>query len=426
MRILFIAPQPLYEERGSPIAINEELKVLIGLGYQIDVVTYPIGRDISFSGVRLIRIANPLRFKSVPIGFSFKKIFLDVILSIKVVHLICKKHYDCIHGVEEGAGIALLCKILFKVPVIYDMQSSLPEQLREIRYFASVPGRWLALRVESWLLKNADVIFATKGLASRVLSIVPEKPVWEYSFDGLNCDQPYENPNGCFEVPKCPIVVYTGNFSSYQGLKLLIEAAAHVHLKMTNAKFILVGGAESEILHFNNLVKQLKLEGTIHLHPRVSRTEVADILRQAGVLVLPRPRGDNVPLKMYDYIRSGKPIVATNIRAHTSMLTNQSAILVKPNVNALANGLLLGLKGNYRTKNIAKNAMDITQSKPIYSLEETITRTYNYVANINKIKHSNKHIRDSKALDDIVIQPDSQWLASPPNPTNKDVVNSPP
>jgi glycosyltransferase involved in cell wall biosynthesis len=390
MRILFVSPQPLYEERGSTIAVYEELKILSGLGYQIDVATYPIGKDVRIPGVRTIRIANPLRFKSVKIGFSLKKFFLDIILLVKVICLMRKKHYDCIHGVEEGAVIALICKNIFKVPVIYDMHSSLPEQLREVRFLAAGPGRWLAIWLENWLVRKADIIFATRGLASRVLSIAPGKFVREYSFYGFNCDQLDKNSKSYFAFPKSPVVAYAGNFTSYQGLELLIDAAEQVHLEMTNVKFLLVGGAESEILHLSKLVKQRKLESIVYLLPCVSRTEAANLLMQAKVLVLPRPRGENTPLKIYDYVKSGKPIVATNIPAHTAVLSEKAAFLVKPTGKALANGLLQVLQNPHHAKRLALESI-AAETHVNSSLRRAIIETYSHASNKKLLNHNAPH-----------------------------------
>ena len=40
--------------------------------------------------------------------------------------------------------------------------------------------------------------------------------------------------------------------------------------------------------------------------------------------------GTNTPLKIYSYLRSGKPIVATNLLTHTQVLTPDIAKLVEP------------------------------------------------------------------------------------------------
>ena len=37
----------------------------------------------------------------------------------------------------------------------------------------------------------------------------------------------------------------------------------------------------------------------------------------ADMLLSPRSKGTHTPLKLYSYLRSGKPILATDILAHT-------------------------------------------------------------------------------------------------------------
>ncbi len=382
MRILYIAPQPLYEDRGSPIAIYEELKALSELSFNVDVVTYPLGRTIEIPLIRLIRVANPLRFKSVKVGFSLKKLFLDVLILKKIFYLFRNKQYDCMHGVEEGAGIALLCKIFFKVPVIYDMQSSIPEQLRDVRFFKSGFGRWLAIWLERWLVKNADVMYVTKGLADRVFSIVPGKNIWEYSFPSVELDQSDNSSYAHYELLKCPNIVYTGNFSPYQGLELLIEATSHLSKKIKDVKLFLVGGTDAEILKLRKLIKQFGLEDRVHLHPRVPRTEISSILDRSCVLALPRPRGSNVPLKIYEYINSNSPIVATNIKAHTSILNNHNATLVEPNAVALAGGILDVINSKCKVKHTVSKSKNTAEIPLNNLIKPTIKKAYNCIINL--------------------------------------------
>ena len=55
--------------------------------------------------------------------------------------------------------------------------------------------------------------------------------------------------------------------------------------------------------------------------------EIPAYLLAADVLVSPRSRGTNTPLKIYQYLRSGKPIVATRLLTHTQVLTDDTAVL---------------------------------------------------------------------------------------------------
>ena len=155
-------------------------------------------------------------------------------------------------------------------------------------------------------------------------------------------------------------------------------------MTITNVKFILAGGTESAIIHLANIIKQYQLEKVVNLYPQVSRSEVADILMQADVLVLPRPRGENVPLKMYDYIKSGKPIVATNIPAHTAILSEKTAFLVKPTAEALANGLKQVLQNLQCAERVALEAKVIAETDTRNTLRSAIIETYQHVLSLEK------------------------------------------
>ena len=56
-------------------------------------------------------------------------------------------------------------------------------------------------------------------------------------------------------------------------------------------------------------------------------SEIPDLLAAADVLVSPRSRGTNTPLKIYQYLRSGRVIVATRLLTHTQVLDDGVAIL---------------------------------------------------------------------------------------------------
>ena len=58
--------------------------------------------------------------------------------------------------------------------------------------------------------------------------------------------------------------------------------------------------------------------------------EIPGFVEAADMLVSPRIRGTNTPLKIYSYLRSGRPIVATNLLTHTQVLSPEMARLVAP------------------------------------------------------------------------------------------------
>ncbi len=68
--------------------------------------------------------------------------------------------------------------------------------------------------------------------------------------------------------------------------------------------------------------------------------EIPGFVQAADLLVSPRIRGTNTPLKIYSYLRSGKPIVATNLLTHTQVLTPEIAMLVDPKPEPFAAAML--------------------------------------------------------------------------------------
>ena len=58
--------------------------------------------------------------------------------------------------------------------------------------------------------------------------------------------------------------------------------------------------------------------------------EIPAFVQACDILVSPRIRGTNTPLKIYSYLRSGKPIVATDLLTHTQVLSDGVARLVAP------------------------------------------------------------------------------------------------
>ena len=72
-------------------------------------------------------------------------------------------------------------------------------------------------------------------------------------------------------------------------------------------------------------------------------SELPAFLALADVLVSPRVRGENTPFKVYSYMASGKPLVATRIPTHTQLLDDTLAILVEPDAEAVAAGIRVAL-----------------------------------------------------------------------------------
>ena len=361
-RVLLWAPQPFYEDRGTPIAVSKVVSGLACLGYEIDVVTYPVGRELQIEGVQIFRGVNPLQIRSVPIGFSLQKIVLDLCMIPKIYDRLRKDNYVCIHAVEEAAFPAIIFGRLFKLPVIYDMQSSLPEQLAQFRVFRWAPMPRILDRCEEWLLTNADWVMSFPGLAGRIKSINPTARFRQWSFYGehrQSFSHEVKALRAVLEIPdRSPVVVYTGTFEEYQGLPLLLSGIPVILSKIPNVFFVLVGGVGSEVASVCRQAIEMGVDKNLRVVPRQYRDRIPAFLSLADVLVSSRLQGGNLPLKIFDYLAAGRPIVATDIPSHRTVLSEEYAFLVAPEPHALANAIVKVLQNPLEAAALAEAALE--------------------------------------------------------------------
>lgn len=177
MKILLLAPQPFYQDRGTPIAVSLLLRVLSERGNQVDVVTYHEGRDVKFKHVTLHRTINLSFIRNIRPGLSWKKIICDFFLFLKSARLVQRNHYDLIFAVEEAVFIALVWKWIFNIPYVYDMDSWLSEQIVEKFPFLK-PFTFLFRLSEGLAVRNATgVAPVCDALTAIILTYKPRKVV---------------------------------------------------------------------------------------------------------------------------------------------------------------------------------------------------------------------------------------------------------
>ena len=84
------------------------------------------------------------------------------------------------------------------------------------------------------------------------------------------------------------------------------------------------------------------------------------------MLVSPRSKGTNTPLKIYQYLRSGKPIVATRLLTHTQVLSDDTAILTGASSAEFAEGILRALENPLLAQAIGRRARELAETKYSY------------------------------------------------------------
>ena len=78
-------------------------------------------------------------------------------------------------------------------------------------------------------------------------------------------------------------------------------------------------------------------------------------------------------MKIYGYLRTGKPIVATDLYTHTQVLSRDVAVLVEPTPSAFAEGILMVLQDDALAAEIGSRARLLYETR--YSFESFVQKT---------------------------------------------------
>jgi glycosyltransferase involved in cell wall biosynthesis len=340
MRILLVAPQPFYQERGTPIAVRMLIEVLCGQGHAVDLLTYHEGADLDIDGLRILRTPALPGLRHIPIGISWKKLVCDLLISGRLLGLALTHRYDVIHAVEEAVFPAILLRSSARARVVYDMDSLLGESLVSKWRLLRPAGRVLRA-LERAAIRRADAVFAVcSDLAQHVTVDAPGVPVFLIEDVALPSQQFYGGAEPLRELLdiRGPLALYVGNLQRYQGVEQVVRAMAELP-EALDLTLVLIGGAEEDVARVRSLVRKLHLEEQVYLLGPRPLAQLTGFLAQADMLVSPRLRGSNTPMKVYSYMNSGTAILATRILSHTQVLDDDCALLVESNPQALAKGL---------------------------------------------------------------------------------------
>jgi glycosyltransferase involved in cell wall biosynthesis len=381
MKILLLAPHPFYQERGTPIAVRLLSETLCEFGHKVDILTYSEGTHFSLKGLRIFRIPKSPLIKNIPIGFSWRKVIADIFLSFSLIRLTIKYEYDVIHAVEESIFPALILNIFLKKKLIYDMDSSMADQLIErnnslSRYQKLLDG------LEALAVKRADVIVPVcKYLANKARRYAPGKKIFileDIAFES-NGIAGVENIKQKFNLNGI-VALYVGNLEHYQGIDLLLESAAKINSSVLFS-IVIIGGSQNDIIKYQEVAKNLNIADKVYfIGPRLLK-ELPYYLSQADILISPRIIGKNTPMKIYSYLASGKPVLATKIDSHLQVIDDATSKLANPDPESFAKGLQ-ELIENEELRNSIGNAGNLL-AKNNYSLncyKAKLKNIYDYIS----------------------------------------------
>jgi glycosyltransferase involved in cell wall biosynthesis len=332
MRILLLAPHPFFTQRGTPMAVRLVCEGLSRLGHTVDVLTYHEGENIDCPRVTIHRIEQPHFVRRVPIGPSWQKLVCDIALARRLRRMLRETRYDLIHAVEESAFLAARSGL----PFVFDMDSLMSRQLVEkskLFWPASVVFKQLERHA---LRRCAGVLAVCESLACEArkyqsnVHLLPDVALAS---------------NGAGPLPKALTktrglrLMYVGNLQRYQGIDLMLEAFAAVAPSYPDLVLVVVGGNSDQIAAYSRKAARWQVLDRVRFVGQIPIDLLARTLSFSDILVSPRIKGENTPMKLYSYLMSGRPVLATRLPTHLQVVSDEQALLVEPTVDAMAKGM---------------------------------------------------------------------------------------
>lgn len=310
-----IAPTPFFNDRGCHIRIYEEARALKRRGHVVKIVTYHNGN--SPKDVAIARTIYIPWYKKIEAGPSWHKLYLDIFLLLKTLRVNWGFRADIVHGhLHEGCLIGWVAARLYRVPIIFDYQGSMTEEMegydfiprRGVLHSIFYAAEFLIDRMPDKILTSASSL--RKGLET-TFRVTPARI--GALLDGVNTteitpgppDQPLRTKLGIPEEKR--VVAYVGSFSEIEGISTLLRAAAIVVKKMPDVFFLIAGYPQVE--EYRAQAHQLGLDDHTLFPGRIPYREAPTYANLGEVFLTPKPYTE-ANGKLFLYMALGKPIIA--------------------------------------------------------------------------------------------------------------------
>ncbi len=329
-RVLFLSPQPFFQPRGSPIRVGFDALALSKIGCEVDLVVFPFGEDRAIPGVRLIRAPNWVGLSGVSIGPSIGKALLDVGLLFKAWQLTRRHRYAVIHAVEDAGPIGALLARLHGAKLVFEKHSD-PGSYKGGNAIKNAV-MWLYERVERFSIRSADAVIGTgPALVEQAKQVPGDRPTYHiFDIPSSLAEADPVRMNAVREAWRraaggSVVALYVGSFAAYQGMDLLFQAIPRACEVNPGLRFVIIGGSEVEIAARRADMERAGCGKAVLFPGKVSPEDLPNHLAAADLLLSPRSTGTNTPLKLLDYLKAGRAIVATDHPANRLILDDTTA-----------------------------------------------------------------------------------------------------
>ena len=382
MRILQLAPHPFFQERGTPIDVLQVLRVLVERpDTTVDLLVYHEGDDVDLPNLTLYRTPDLPFTRGIRPGFSLKKIICNVCMFFQAWRLLRRRRYDLIHAGEEAVFLACFFQFWFRIPYVYDLDSSIAQQIVEkkpwLRPLAPLFNALEAGAIRG-SLANLPVCNALAELCEAKGS---RKTVTIHDISQLK--NPGSPQQGWLKehlgIPH-KILLYIGNLETYQGIDLLLEAFRIACEKTDEVDLVVIGGTPEDIAFYQAKAERLGIADQTHfLGPRPF-DQLEEYLAEADILACPRICGINTPMKIFPYLHSGRPVLATDLYTHNQRLSQNEAYLARADPHGFAQGIVELAENEALMQQLGQNGMAFVEREHTYEAHcRRLNQAYDWI-----------------------------------------------
>jgi len=367
LSVAVVAACPFPVNYGSPGAIRELSAALSEMGIDIHIVTYPHGQDLSVGKGQLHRVAQKHQYRPPAAGPSGEKLYFDFLMLGELWKVVRQQKIDVIHAHNyEGALIGIFGKFVTGKPLIYQSVSLMADELSSYRFIKpAFLGRWIGA-VLDWLVplfpdhiitvtQELYDILAKRGVPKRKLSVITSG-IDPDMFDHVDPERFRKKYN----LGSAPVVTYTGITNTFQRVDYLIRAFSIVLKREPSAILMIVNPLEDEpdLAGHQALVQELNIASNVIFVGPHTLDELPDYLAMATVTVAPRPDCPGHPIKLLNYMISGKPIVCFEGGAKGLTHMQDALIVADHDWQAMGEAILTFLRDPELAKRLGDNARE--------------------------------------------------------------------
>jgi glycosyltransferase involved in cell wall biosynthesis len=369
--VLFISPQPFFEWRGSSIRVKFNVMALSELGYDVHLLTLPVGKDDPAITARVIRAWNIFGTRQVSIGPSLLKLWFDLILLLQGTYLVTRYRYRVLHGTEEAGFLSYLLSFICRARCIYEKHSDSGS------YGGGVVKRMILgvyNQVEKLTIRRADLVICTgPGLEQQARAIGPTTTIRNIPDIPSSIVEPskeeVKNVRTRLVTDENQVLItYVGSFAEYQGIDIIFDAIPEVISRTSRARFVIIGGDDEEISNYQKDLEQRGAGSQVCFMGKIDPDILPAYLAASDILLAPRKSGINSPLKILDYFKAGAAIVATDTIANQKLLNDTNAVLCPFDSGKFADTIVSLVDDPGRRIRLGENAYSLFQSTHNFSV----------------------------------------------------------